>query len=56
MHIITKKDWEWYIAEVEGKPNLFAFALTEKEALDELKNVIDMMIDFHKHPSKLLYK
>ncbi|PID34678.1 MAG: hypothetical protein CR971_02065 [candidate division SR1 bacterium] len=48
MHIITKKDGEGFLAEVEGKENLFAFGKTEHEALQELQHVIDMMIDYHK--------
>ncbi len=48
MHIITKKDGDGFIAEVEGKDNLFAFWETKQEALQELQHVIDMMIDYHK--------
>lgn len=47
MEIIMKKDGEWYIAEIKSKPNIYAFAYTKEEALDELTNVVDMMLDFY---------
>ena len=47
MKIIVKKDGEWYIAEVEWKDNVYAFWYTEEEAVKELNNVVDMMLDFY---------
>ncbi len=47
MEIIIRKDWEWYIAEVKSKPNIYAFWYSKEEALSELKNVVDMMVDFY---------
>lgn len=45
--ILIKKDWEWYLAQVVGHKNLFAFGLTKKQAYDELLNVIEMIMDYH---------
>ena len=45
--IIIKKDWEWYLAEVEGSDNLYAFGYTELEAKKELVLVLEMMIDYN---------
>jgi predicted RNase H-like HicB family nuclease len=47
MEIIIRKDGEWYIAEVKSKPNVYAFWYSKEEALSELKNVVDMMVDFY---------
>ena len=47
MKIIVKKDWEWYIAEVQWKPEVYAFWYTPQEAVKELSNVVDMMIDYY---------
>jgi len=47
MEIIIRKDGEWYIAEVKSKPNIYAFWYSKEEALSELKNVVDMMVDYH---------
>jgi predicted RNase H-like HicB family nuclease len=47
MKIIIEKDGEGYLAKVEGYENLFAFADTEKEAVIELKNVVEMIMDYH---------
>ena len=47
MEILLKKDWEWYLAEVQGKANLYAFWYSEEEAIQELKNVVDMMVDYY---------
>ncbi len=47
MKIIIKKDWEWFIAEVVWKPNAYAFWYTKQEAIQELNNVVDMMIDYY---------
>ena len=47
MKTIIENDGEGYLARIEGYPNLFAFAYSEKEALVELKNVVEMIMDFH---------
>ena len=47
MKIIVRKDWEWYIAEVQWKENVYAFWYTEKEAIKGLNNVVDMMLDYY---------
>lgn len=47
MKTIVEKDGDGYLAKVEGHQNLFAFAYSEKEAIMELKNVVEMMMDYH---------
>ena len=47
MEIIVKKDWEWFIAEVAWKTNAYAFWYTKEEAIKELNNVVDMMVDYY---------
>ena len=47
MEIEIKKDGEGYLAKVKGQDNLFAFAYSRQEAILELKNVVEMIIDFH---------
>lgn len=47
MDIHIKKDGKWYLAQVIGKKSLYAFWYTQEEAIQELKNVIDMMVDFY---------
>ena len=47
MKIVVRKDWEWYIAEVQWKENVYAFWYTEEEAVKELNNVVDMMLDYY---------
>ncbi|MBS1256377.1 MAG: hypothetical protein MAG581_02199 [Deltaproteobacteria bacterium] len=47
MKIQINKDGEGFLAKVEGQDNLFAFAYSKQEAISELKNVIDMIMDFH---------
>lgn len=47
MKTIIEKDGEGFLAKVEGHPNLFAFGYSEKEALVELKNVVEMILDYH---------
>jgi len=32
---------------VKDQPNLFAFAYSEKEAVHELENVVEMIMDYH---------
>ncbi len=46
MKIIIEKDGDGYLAKVEGHQNLFAFAYSEKEAVIELKNVVEMVMDY----------
>ena len=45
--IIVNKDWNGYLAEVEGSDNLYAFGYTEIEAKNELVSVLEMMIDYN---------
>lgn len=40
INIIIEKDRD-------GHHNLFAFAYSEKDAVTELKNVVEMMMDYH---------
>jgi len=47
LKVMVKKDGEGFLAEVVGKSHLYAFAYTEKDAIDELKGVIDMMVDHY---------
>jgi hypothetical protein len=47
MKTTIEKDGEGYLAKVDGHQNLFAFAYSEKEALMELKNVVEMIMDYH---------
>ncbi len=47
MKTIIEKDGDGYLAKIEGHQNLFAFAYSEKEAITELKNVVEMMMDYH---------
>lgn len=47
MKIIVRKDGEWYIAEVQWKENVYAFWYTGEEAVKELNNVVDMMLDYY---------
>ncbi len=47
MNVILKKDGKWYIAEIEDKKHLYAFWYTAEEAIQELKHVIDMMVDYY---------
>ena len=46
-NVVIEKDGEGYLARVEGHDNLFAFAYSEREAILELKNVVEMILDFH---------
>ena len=43
MKISTKKDWEGYLAEIIWKKDMYAFWYTQKEAIQELGNVVDMI-------------
>ncbi|MBL0702137.1 MAG: hypothetical protein JJV91_01515 [Desulfosarcina sp.] len=47
MKTIIEKDGDGYLAKVEGHQNLFAFAYSEKKAVIELKNVVEMIMDYH---------
>lgn len=47
MKTIIEKDGDGYLAKVDGHQNLFAFAYSEKEAIIELKNVVEMIMDYH---------
>nr|VFJ91054.1 MAG: hypothetical protein BECKLFY1418B_GA0070995_102327 [Candidatus Kentron sp. LFY] len=47
INIVLEKDGDGYLARVEGRQNLFAFAYTEKDAVIELKNVVEMVMDYH---------
>lgn len=47
MKTIIEKDGEGYLAKVEGHQNLFAYAYSEKEAIIELRNVVEMIMDYH---------
>ena len=47
INIIIEKDRDGYLAKIEGYHNLFAFAYSEKDAVTELKNVVEMMMDYH---------
>jgi len=47
MQTIIEKDGDGYLAKVEGHPNLFAFAYSKQEAIVELKNVVEMIMDYH---------
>ena len=37
---------------MKDQPNLFAFAYSEKEAVQELKNVVEMIMDCHLEQTK----
>ena len=47
MKTIIEKDGDGYLVKVEGHQNLFAFAYSKKDAIIELKNVVEMMMDYH---------
>jgi hypothetical protein len=47
MKMLVEKDGEGYLAKIEGHENLFAFGYTEREAVVELKNVVEMIMDYH---------
>jgi hypothetical protein len=47
MKMIIEKDGEGYLARIDGHDKLFAFAYSEKEALMELINVVEMIMDYH---------
>ena len=47
MDILINKDGKWYIAEIKWRKALYAFWFTPEEAVNELKNVVDMMVDYY---------
>ena len=47
MKIEVKQDGDAFLAKVRGRKNLFAFGYSEEEALRELGNVVDMVMDYH---------
>lgn len=47
MEFKIRKDWEWYLAEVEWNDSFFAYWKTEVEAKKEFVGVLDMVIDYH---------
>ncbi len=47
MKITVLKDGEGYLAEVKGHAHLFAWSPTRAGARAELKNVAEMMLDYH---------
>ena len=47
MKITIEKDWDWYLAKVVWHDNYFAYWETKKEAIIELKNVIEMIRDYY---------
>ena len=47
MKIIIKKDGEGYLAKIKDHQNLFTFAYSKKEAIRELNNVVEMIMDYH---------
>lgn len=46
MKVVIEKDGEGYLAKIEGHDQLFAFAYSEIEAIIELGNVLEMIIDY----------
>lgn len=47
MKITVRKDGEGYLAGVKGHAHLFAWSPTRVGARAELKNVTEMMLDYH---------
>ncbi len=47
VNIVVEKDGDGFLAKVKNRQNFFAFAYSEKEAIVELKNVVEMMMDYH---------
>lgn len=47
MKITVRKDGEGYLAEVKGHAHLFAWSPTRAGARAELKNIAEMMLDYH---------
>jgi hypothetical protein len=47
-----KKDWKWYLAEIEWYENIYAYWETENEAKKELLWVLEMTIDYNSELTK----
>jgi len=47
MWVVIKKDWSWYLAEIEWNESIYAYWDTEIIAKKELLWVLEMMIDYH---------
>ena len=47
MKTTIEKDGDGYLAKITGHPNLFAFGYSEAEAITELQNVVEMVMDYH---------
>ena len=56
MDILITKDGEWYIAEIKWRKALYAFGYSKEEAVNELKNVVDMMVDYYSEEISLQKK
>jgi predicted RNase H-like HicB family nuclease len=50
--IVLEKDSEGYIARLEGYDNIFAHGYTPFEALEELKNVLEMFKEYEEEKTK----
>jgi len=46
-NIIIKKDWNWFLAEVEWSDNIYAYWETEQNAKEELLWVVGMMTSYY---------
>lgn len=46
-NITIKKDWEWYLAEINGYDNIFAYWNSPEKSKKELLWVLEMMMDYH---------
>ncbi len=47
MQTTIEKDGDGYLAKVKDQTYLFAFAYSEKETVQDLKNVLEMIMDYH---------
>ena len=47
MQTTIEKDGDGYLAKVKDQPSLFTFAYSEKETVQDLKNVLEMIMDYH---------
>ena len=47
MQKIIQKDGDGFLAKMKDQPNLFTFAYSKKEAVQELKNFVEMIMDYH---------
>jgi len=56
MDIVIKRDGEGYIAEIKWKKSLYAYWYSEEEAVNELKNVVDMMVEYYSEEISLQKK